>query len=110
MSNYESHDNRRHPRKKLACPVTVYSDSQCVAATTVCSDVSDGGVFAAMPARHAPLADSRVDLTFSVPRRSGRIDCFTIGARVVRTDEQPAGSMSGVGLKFDKPLSLSLDG
>jgi hypothetical protein len=110
MSNYKSHDNRRHLRKKLACPVTVYTDSQCLAATTVCSDVSDGGVFAAMPARNAPLADSRVDLTFSVPRLSGRIDCFSVGARVVRSEQQQAGSISGVGLKFDKPLPLSLDG
>ncbi len=109
MSNYKSHDNRRYPRQKLACPVTVYSDSQCAAATTVCSDVSDGGVLTAMPARYAPSTDSRVDLTFSVPRRSGRIDCFCVGAKVVRTVAQPVGSMAGVALKFDKPLSLTLD-
>ncbi|MDP7288703.1 MAG: PilZ domain-containing protein [Phycisphaerae bacterium] len=109
MTSYESYDNRRHSRKKLACPVTFFSASECLGATRVSGDVSDGGMFVAVPAGRAPHVDSEVRVAFSIPRRSGRISCFSSAATVMRTAEPGGRAIVGVGLKFDRSLSLALD-
>ena len=108
MTRYESQDNRRHARSKLACPVTIYSAADDVPATTASGDLSDGGVFMAVPVSLAPGVDSEVDLTFTVPRESCMVDCFSVTATVVRQVVMPGGALSGVALEFKKPISLRL--
>lgn len=108
MARYESHDNRRHPRCKLACPVTIYSSSDDVPATIASGDLSDGGVFMAVPVSRTPDIDSEVDLTFSVPRESSQVDCFSVTATVVRRDVMPGAALSGVAMQFKTPISLKL--
>jgi len=108
MARYKSQDNRRHKRYTLACPVTLYSASDDVPATTAAGDVSDGGVFMAVPVSQAPDVDSKVDLTFCVPRKSSQVDCFSVRATVVRQDVMPDEAVSGLALQFKRPISLKL--
>ena len=108
MSRYESQDNRRHKRHRLACPVTLYSGAGDDPATTATGDLSDGGVFMAIPVSQAPDVDSKVDLTFCVPRKSSRVDCFSATATVVRQDVMANEALSGVALQFKRPISLKL--
>jgi c-di-GMP-binding flagellar brake protein YcgR len=108
MTKYESHDNRRHKRSKLTCPVTIFSTVEDAAATVASGDLSDGGVFMAVPVSLAPDVDSEVDLTFSLPREPNRVDCFSARATVVRQDALPNKALSGVALRFKKPISLKL--
>ncbi|MDP6542831.1 MAG: PilZ domain-containing protein [Phycisphaerae bacterium] len=108
MTTYESQDNRKYKRHSLACPVTVYSASDDVPTTTATGDVSDGGVFMAVPVSRAPDIDSKVDLTFCVPRKSSGVDCFSVTATVVRQDVTPNEAVSGLALQFKKPISLKL--
>ena len=108
MTGYESQDNRRHTRCKLACPVTIYSASDDVPATSASGDLSDGGVFMAVPVSQAPDVDSEIDLTFSLPRESNRVDCFSVSATVVRRHAMPNEALSGVAMRFKNPISLKL--
>jgi len=108
MTRYESQDNRRHKRHRLACPVTLHSASDDVPATTAAGDVSDGGVFMTVPVSQAPDVDSKVDLTFCVPRKSSGVECFSVTATVVRQDVMPGDAVSGVALQFKKPIALRL--
>lgn len=108
MNKYESQDSRRHKRHALACPVTLYTVSDDVPATTAFGDVSDGGVFMAVPVSHAPDVDSKVELTFCVPRKSSRVDCFSVAATVVRSDATPDCGVSKIAMQFKTPISLKL--
>ena len=108
MTRYNSQDNRRHKRHRLAYPVTLYSAADDVPATTAAGDLSDGGVFMAVPVSQAPDVDSKVDLTFCVPRKSTRVDCFSVAATVMRQDVMPNAALSGVALQFKRPISLEL--
>ena len=108
MTRYESQDNRRHKRHKLACPVTLYSAADDIPATTAAGDLSDGGVFMSVPVSQAPDVDSKVDLTFCVPRKSSRVECFSVTATVVRQEVMPNDALSGVALQFKRPISLKL--
>jgi hypothetical protein len=108
MTRYESHNNRKHARSKLACPVTIYSNADDVPATVASGDLSDGGVFMAVPESMAPDVDSEVDLTFSVPRALSKIDCFSVTATVVRQSVMSDAGLSGVAMQFKKPISLKL--
>ena len=109
MTKYESQENRRHARSKLACPVTIYSSTGDVPATIASGDLSDGGVFIPTPVSQAPGVGSEVDLTFTVPRESSTVDCFSVTATVVRQDALPDKAMSGVAMRFKKTTSLQLD-
>ena len=101
-------DNRRYKRRKLACPVTLYAEAGDVPVTAAADNLSDGGVFMAVPVSRAPDVDSKVELTFCVPRKSTRVDCFSAGATVVRQDVMPNAALSGVALQFKRPISLEL--
>jgi len=108
MTRYESHDNRRHKRYRLACPVTLYSVSGGVPPTIASGDLSDGGVYMSIPVSQAPDIDSKVDLTFCIPRESRGVDCFSVAATVVRQDVTSDEALSGVALQFKRPISLKL--
>lgn len=108
MSRYETHDNRRHKRHTLACPVTLYSAAGDVPPTIVSGDLSDGGVYMSVPVSQAPDIDSKVDLTFCVPREPSGVDCFSVAATVVRQDAMPNEALSGVAFQFKSPISLNL--
>ena len=108
MTGYSSHDNRRHKRHKLAYPVTLYQAADDVPATTAAGDLSDGGIFMTLPNSQAPDVDSSVDLTFSVPRTSSRVECFSVAATVVRRAAMPNEALSGVAMQFKRPVALRL--
>ena len=108
MSEYESHENRRHKRNKLSCPVTIFSETGEFPTTTASADVSDGGIYMSIPVSKAPGLASEVEITFSVPRDAFGIDCFSVAASVVRRESQANRAMSGVAMKFKSPLPLQL--
>lgn len=108
MTKYSSHDNRRYKRHKLAYPVTLYQSADDVPATTAAGDLSDGGIFMSVPVSHAPDVNSKVDLTFSIPRKSSRVDCFSVTAKVVRRDAVGDEALSGVAMQFAGPVALEL--
>ena len=108
MTRYESQDNRRHKRYRLACPVTLYLAAGDIPPTIASGDLSDGGVYMSVPVSQAPDIDSKVDLTFCVPRESSGVDCFSVTATVVRQDVMPDEALSGVALQFKRPISLKL--
>ena len=108
MTRYESQDNRRHKRYRLACPVTLYSATSDVPPTIASGDLSDGGVYMSVPVSQVPDVDSKVDLTFCLPREPSGVDCFSVAATVVRQDVIADEALSGVALQFKRPISLKL--
>jgi hypothetical protein len=92
----------------LACPVTIHSGDDGDASTVAAGDLSDGGMFAAVPVSQAPAVDSKVDVTFCIPRESDRIDCFSSVATVVRLGAMRNKALAGVALQFKKPVPLLL--
>lgn len=106
-------ERRRYTRHALTCPVTLYDDRDEMPLMIAMGNLSDGGMYLAVPAQAAPKGHTRkwpanVDLTFCVPRSPEKLDVFSIRACVTRCETTRDDSVCGIGMRFKKPIDLSL--
>ena len=108
----ERQERRRHNRLKLECPVSFFTRNGQAAAKGKSLDISDGGTFVSLPAKHADRLKGRVNLTFSIPRSTENtymLEDFACQADVLRRQPLVDKSLAGVAVAFTRPMDLGLE-
>jgi len=105
-------ERRQFPRFDLACPLTICEPDGREVATTKTLNVSDGGLFAAVPVKTLPAHGTRVALTLRIPRSTPNtfmLEELEAAGQIIRQQPMKDHSMAGIALRFARPLTLQLD-
>ena len=104
-------ENRRHARKELRCPLTVFNLDGEMLGSGDTINISNGGALLAIPAGSVPEVHAHVDVTFFVPRdppQTDRLDAYATRAEVLRHEASPDAKAVDLAIRFAKPVHLSL--
>ena len=95
-------ERRAYKRFAMPCPSQVANPDAAESVKGKALNVSDGGMFLAMPVRDLPPQDTTVRVRFSVPRSTPNtymLEDFACKAQVVRHEALTDDSLAGVALK-----------
>jgi len=104
-------DRRKHKRYPLECPVTLLAGNGEVLGQSRTANVSDGGLFVAVPAGRLPPAGVPLSLRLAVPRTTPNtrmLEHVSVEGTVVRY-QRLADDRMGMGLEFAKALELMIE-
>jgi len=105
-------ERRKHPRFDLSCPIRIEGDAGNALHRTRALNVSDGGVFVAVPIDALPPFGSELNVQFSVPRTTPNtymLEEFSSRAKVVRHQPMKDSRQAGLAMRFAEPLELMLE-
>ncbi len=105
-------ERRTHQRAAVPCVITLEDSEGNVLHRTKAHNLSDGGVFLAMPIDVLPHFGAELNLSFSVPRTTSNtymLEQFNCKARIVRHQPLVDCDTAGMGLQFTKPQDLMLE-
>ena len=106
-------ERRRHKRYPLPCPARISTGTGSQEAQGRTVNVSDGGVFVAVPLSWPlPACDEAVDVVFSLPRSTPNtymLEEVRSTARVLRHQPLKNDRLAGLALQFAKPLDLAVE-
>ena len=107
-----TNERRRHKRHDIAVKVVIIKPNDGQAVSVKASDISDGGVFLAAPAKSVMPQGQTVDMKMYIPRSTANtymLEEVVSNACVLRHQMLDDNSQVGMALKFDQPLDLGLE-
>ena len=105
-------ERRTSIRMDIPCPWVMRDSAGQTIAKGKSLNVGDGGMFLPMRVEHLPPRDSRVTISFAVPRTTPNtymLEDFSAQATVLRHQPLVKSDLAGVAVKFVQPVSLGLE-
>jgi hypothetical protein len=105
-------ERRVHKRLGLSCPIMLSGEHEAQPLKSKTINVSNGGVFLAVPVHQVPSHGASVSLRLLVPRSTPNtymLEEFQSQAKVLRHEMLKDNTQVGVALVFDRKIDLGLE-